>query len=106
MFADSCVPCLRGYELTRKALADGLTLEAEFGTIRSVRLDAVNGGVATFLVMDDVPAARLVDASSEVVQEFDATIGAQIVYQARKNPAGQWVLISSEVLSVESGGAS
>ena len=106
MFADSCAPCLRGYELTREALADGLLLEAEFGTIRSVRVDAVDGDVVTFLVIDDVPAARLVNEAGEVVRKFEATLGTQIVYQARKSPSEQWILISSEVLSVEGGGPS
>jgi hypothetical protein len=105
MFADSCIPCLRGYELTQRAHDEGLVLEAEFGTIRSVRLDAIDGDVVTFLVVDDVPAGRLVDRSGQVVQEFGATIGAQIVYRAQHISSGGWVIIASEVLSVESGGA-
>jgi len=105
MFADSCVPCLRGYELTERAHNQDLTLVAEFGVIRSVRLDAIDGDLVTFLVVDDVPAGRLVDASGSVVQEFGATIGAQIVYRAQRNSVGEWVIVASDVLSVEEGGA-
>jgi hypothetical protein len=104
MFADTCVACMHGYELVQRAHAEGLSLEAEFGTIDDVRLDRIYGDVVTFVVTEDVPGGRLVDADGDVVQEFGATLGAQVAFQAQRNADTNWVIIASDVLSVEGGG--
>jgi hypothetical protein len=104
MFADSCIMCLQGYELTTQAHAEGWTLESGLGMIRSVRLDAVDGDVATFLGVEDVASGRLVSSSGEVVEQFGETIGAQIVYRVQKRSSGDWIVIAGDLLSVEGGG--
>ncbi|HET6728312.1 MAG TPA: hypothetical protein VFG96_02775, partial [Jiangellaceae bacterium] len=83
----------------------GLTLDAEFGSIREVRLDAIDGDVATLLVVDNVPAARLINSEGQVVQEFPATFGVQIVYQVQRSGAGGWLIIASDVLSFDETGS-
>jgi hypothetical protein len=105
MFADSCAPCRRGFDLTQNAHDEGLTLDAEFGSIREVRLDAINGDVATLLVVDDVPAARLINSEGQIVQEFPATFGVQIAYQVQRNGANGWLIIASDVLSFDEVGS-
>jgi hypothetical protein len=105
MFSDSCAACLRGYELAQRALNEDLVLEAEPGAIHDIRLDRVERDVVTFLVHEDIPAGRLVDINGDVIQEFGATLGAQVVFRAQRRPAEQWIIISSDVLSVEGGGS-
>ncbi len=104
MFADTCATCLAGYELTRHALEEGLTFEAEPASVRTARLDSLDGDVATFLGIEDVPAGRLLSSDGNVVDEFGATIGAQVVYHIRRGGGGDWVIIASDLLSVEGGG--
>jgi hypothetical protein len=60
--------------------------------------------VATFLVNEDIPAGQLKNADGNVIQNFGATIGAQVVFRAQRKPPSQWVIIASDVLSVEGGG--
>jgi hypothetical protein len=105
MFADSCVPCRRGFDLTQDAHDEGLALDAEFGSIREVRLDAIDGDIATLLVVDDVPAARLINSEGEVVQEFPATFGVQIAYQVQRSGVHGWLIIASDVLSFDEVGS-
>jgi len=104
MFSDSCAACLRGYELAQRAVIERLILETEPGTIHNVRLDRVEGDVVTFMVHEDIPAGRLVSADGNLVQEFGATLGAQVVFRAQHGAAEQWIIISSDVLSVDGGG--
>ena len=104
MFADTCTSCLRGYQIAERAQKRGLTLEAESGTIHKIRLDDLDGDVATFLVNEDIPAGRLKDADGNIIQNFGATIGAQVVFRAQRMAVNQWVIIASDVLSVEGGG--
>jgi hypothetical protein len=103
MFADTCATCLAGYELARHAVEEGLTFEAEPASVRTARLDGLDGDVATFLGIEDVPAGRLLNSDGEVVDEFGATLGAQVVYRVQRGGAG-WVVIASDLLSVEGGG--
>jgi hypothetical protein len=105
MFSDSCIACLRGYELAQRAIIEGLILETESGTIYDVRLDRIERDVVTFLVHEDIPAGRLVNADGNLIQEFGATLGAQVVFRAQHRAAEQWIIISSDVLSVDGGGA-
>jgi hypothetical protein len=72
--------------------------------IRSVRVDAVDGDVATFLGVEDVASGRLVSSSGKVVEQFGETIGAQIVYRVQKRSSGDWIVIAGDLLSVEGGG--
>jgi hypothetical protein len=104
MFADSCAECLAGYELTRRAVEEGLRFEAEPATIRSARLDKVDGNVVTFLGVEDVPAGRLLNSDGDVVDQFGASIGAQVAYRVQHADDGKWVIIASDLLSVEGGG--
>jgi hypothetical protein len=104
MFADTCASCLRGYELAERAQREGLLLEAESGTIHEIRLDALDSDIATFLVSEDIPAGQLEDADGNVVEVFGATIGAQVVFRAQRTAPGSWIIIASDVLSVEGGG--
>jgi hypothetical protein len=104
MFADTCASCLRGYQLAERAQREGLSLEAEPGAIHDVRLDDLNGDVATFLVKEDIPAGRLKDTDGNVVEVFGATVGAQVVFRAQRAVPAGWVIIASDVLSVEGGG--
>ena len=104
MFADSCESCLKGYELASRAQTEGLTLEAERGTVHEVRLDDLDGDVATFLVREDIPAGVLKDSDGNIVRAFGATLGAQIVFRAQRTGPDRWVIIASDVLSVEGGG--
>jgi hypothetical protein len=104
MFADSCTSCLQGYKFAQRAQREGLILEAKPGTIHEVRLDSLDGDVATFLVHEDIPAGRLKDAGGSVVQVFGATEGAQVIFRAQRIAPDQWVIIASDVLSVEGGG--
>jgi len=103
MFADTCATCVAGYELTKGALEEGLALEAEPARVRSARLDNFDGDVVTFLGIEDVPAGRLLNSRGEAVDEFGATLGAQVVYRAQRVGNG-WVIIASDLLSVEGGG--
>jgi hypothetical protein len=103
MFADTCATCVAGYELTKGALEEGLTLETEPARVRSARLDNFDGDVVTFLGIEDVPAGRLLNSRGEAVDEFGATLGAQVVYRAQRVGNG-WVIIASDLLSVEGGG--
>jgi hypothetical protein len=105
MFSDSCIACLRGYELAQRAVIEGLILETEPGTIHDVRLDRVERDVVTFLVHEDIPAGRLVNADGNPIQEFGATLGAQVVFRAQHRAAEQWIIVSSDVLSVDGGGS-
>jgi hypothetical protein len=104
MFADTCTSCLRGYQIAEEAQKQGLTLDAEPGTIHEIRLDDLDGDMATFLVNEDIPAGRLKDADGNVVRNFGATIGAQVVFRAQRKTPSQWVIIASDILSVEGGG--
>jgi hypothetical protein len=104
MFADTCSVCLAGYELTQRALQQGLIFGAKPATIRSARLDNVDGDVVTFLGVEDVPAARLLNSEGDVVDQFGATIGAQVAYRVQRTREGTWVIIASDLLSVEGGG--
>jgi hypothetical protein len=105
MFADSCEPCLRGYEIAQRAQTEDLSLDAEFGTIHDVRLDDVEGDTVTFLVTEDIPAGRLLNTDGEVIEEFGATMDAQVVFQARRDLNSGWVIVASDVLSAKGAGA-
>jgi len=106
MFSDACATCLAGFELAERAHDEELVLEAEPATARRVRLDALNGDVITVFVVEDVPAARLVDVGGTVIEEFGASLGAQVVYRAQRKPTDDgWVIIASDLLSVEGGGS-
>jgi hypothetical protein len=104
MFADTCSVCLAGYELTQRARQDGLTFEAEPATIRSARLDNIDGDVVTFLGVEDVPAGRLFDSAGNLVDQFGATVGAQVAYRVQRTQDDRWRIIASDLLSVEGGG--
>ena len=96
MFADTCATCAAGYELTKGALEEGLTLEAEPARVRSARLDNFDGDVVTFLGIEDV----LLDVCSiqgrALPSEFDATLAAQVVYRASaKAMAGSLLQVTS-----------
>jgi len=104
MFADSCATCLAGYELTRRAVKDGLTFKSKPAKVRSARLDKVAGDVVTFLGIEDVPAGRLVNSEGDPVDQFGASIGAQVAYRVQRIEDGGWIIIASDLLSVEGGG--
>jgi hypothetical protein len=104
MFADTCAVCLAGYELTQRSIQDGLIFEAQPASIRDARLDNFDGDVATFLGIEDVPAGRLVNPDGEIVDQFGATVGAQVAYQVQHTDDGAWIIIASDLLSVEGGG--
>jgi hypothetical protein len=104
MFADTCTVCLAGYELAQRSLQDGLTFEAEPARIRNARLDNVDGNVVTFLGIEDVPAGRLINPDDEIVDQFGATIGAQVAYRVQRTDDDGWIVIASDLLSVERGG--
>jgi hypothetical protein len=105
MFSDACKPCLAGFELAERAHDEELVLDAPPATARRVRFDVFDADVATVLVVEDVPAGRLVDSQGVVIEEFGASIGAQVVYRAQRKPGdSSWVIIASDLLSVEGGG--
>jgi hypothetical protein len=105
MFSDACKHCLAGFELAERAHDEALVLEAPPATARRVRLDAVDADIATVLVVEDVPAGQLVDGQGIVIEEFGASLGAQVVYRAQRKPRDDgWVIIASDLLSVEGGG--
>jgi hypothetical protein len=105
MFSDACEPCLAGYDLAARAHQEELFLDAEPATARRVRLDAVDADIATVLVVEDVPAGRLIDGQGVVIEEFGASLGAQVIYRVQRQPSGdRWMIIASDLLSVEGGG--
>jgi hypothetical protein len=98
MFADSCMSCLAGYRLAEQAQADSLRLQAGKASLRDVQVDKVDGDIVTVSAFTDSQAGSLVDSNNNVVQEFDAAINTQIVFQIRAARQSSWVIVSGEVL--------
>jgi hypothetical protein len=98
MFVNSCAACLVGYEMALRAHEDGLTFDGELGRVEEVRIDDIEGDIVRFLGFTTTPAARLVGAGGNVVQEFPPTRDLQVVYQVQRLTADDWVIIQSEVL--------
>jgi hypothetical protein len=99
MFADSCLSCLGGYEFAERAQAENLRLEGGEASLVRARVDRIQGDLVTASAFTHSDAGRLVDSSGNVVQQFDATENAQIVYQIRRSSPDGWIIVASEVLS-------
>ncbi|NEE03742.1 hypothetical protein [Phytoactinopolyspora halotolerans] len=98
MFADSCQECLHGYELTKRKHDEGLVFDAGEVVVSSVQLTSIEGGSVVFMTVMDSPSGALRTTGGEVVQEFDEYVDVQSVYQAVRSEAGDWIIVSGEVL--------
>ncbi|MGH8774271.1 MAG: hypothetical protein ACRDWI_03570 [Jiangellaceae bacterium] len=99
MFVASCLHCQRGLALARRAHDEQLVLEGGELSTHAVSLDAVTDEIATFSVVSSAAAGGLIDGAGRVVQELAESTNLHVTYQARRQPAGRWILISSEVVS-------
>jgi hypothetical protein len=98
MFADTCDSCAAVYALATEAHDRGWSYKGAPGSLDGIQLTSYQDGVAVFTAETSSSEATLVDARGEVVRGFVATNGLQVVYQAARNDANEWVLIRDEVL--------
>ncbi|WP_123788602.1 hypothetical protein [Phytoactinopolyspora halophila] len=98
MFADSCDICLAGYELAAESVEDDLSFVGDPGKIVNISLTNFDGELASVLIQIDAPAAQLIDSEGNLVREFQANIGSQIVYQVQRASGEQWIIIKGDVL--------
>jgi hypothetical protein len=97
-FADSCESCLRGYNNAEEVLGNGYVFDSEPARTETILVDAVEGDLIVFNVVEDVPAALIRSSDGAVLKEYPETLDVQTLYRARRQPDGSLLIISAEVL--------